>query len=101
MNPWPAIEALVTRRNPHDHGEAALWPEQAITLEQALEIYTRYGARAHRLEEQTGSVEVGKSAELIVLDRDLFAIPIEDVSETRPVLTLFEGEIVFEATAGE
>jgi predicted amidohydrolase YtcJ len=96
VDPWPAIEAMVTRRNPFDARDDSLWPEQAITLNQALKIFTLDGARAHRLDHLTGSVEVGKSAELIVLNQHLFDVPIEAVSETRPVLTLFEGKVVFE-----
>ena len=98
MNPWPALEAMVTRRNPGEDGkdsEQALWRSQAIKLEQAVEIFTRYGARAYRLEHQTGSIEVGKSADLIVLNQDLFKVPVEMISETLPELTLFEGAVVF------
>ncbi|MCZ6827981.1 MAG: amidohydrolase [Gammaproteobacteria bacterium] len=98
MDPWPALEAMVTRRNPWEDGEQALWRSQAISLEQALEIFTRYGARAYRLEHLTGSVEVGKSADLIVLNQDLFSVPVEKISETRPELTLFKGTIVFETS---
>jgi predicted amidohydrolase YtcJ len=97
MNPWPAIEAMVTRRNPHTNGPEALWPEQAITLDQALEIFTLGGAFAYRLETVTGSIEIGKSADLILLDRNLFEIPIESVSETRVMQTYFEGELVYSA----
>lgn len=97
MNPWPALEGMITRRNPWEDGAQTLWPEQAVSLEQALQIFTRYGARAYRLEHLTGSVEVGKSADLIVLNHDLFKVAPEKISETRPVLTLFEGESVFES----
>jgi predicted amidohydrolase YtcJ len=98
MNPWPALEGMVTRRNPWEDGEETLWPEQAVTLEQALQIFTRYGARAYRLEHLTGSVEVGKSADLIVLNQDLFKVAAEKISETLPLLTLFEGKLVFESS---
>ena len=95
VNPWPAIEALVTRRNPYTNSDEALWPEQAITLEQALKIFTLDGAKAYRLEELTGSIEVGKSADLIVLNQNLFEVPIESVSETMIDQTFFEGKVVF------
>lgn len=97
MNPWPAIEAMVTRRNPHGQSKDALWPEQAISLDQALKIFTLDGALAYRLEHQTGSIEVGKSADLIVLNQNLFEIPIESVSETKVLQTMFEGRLVFSA----
>ena len=96
MDPWPALEAMVTRRNPYTDGSQALWPEQAVSLEQAIRIFTLSGARAYRLESVTGSIEVGKSADLIVLNQDLFAISPEGISQTRPTLTIFEGRVVFE-----
>lgn len=98
MNPWPAIEAMVTRRNPHTNGDEALWPEQAITLEQALKIFTLDGALAYRLENITGSIEPGKSADLIVLNQNLFEVPVDEVSETIVEKTFFEGVLVYTAT---
>jgi len=97
MNPWPAIEAMVTRRNPLSNSDDALWPEQAITLDQALKIFTLDGALAYRLEDKTGSIKVGKSADFIVLKQDLFEIPIERVSETIVLETHFEGKLVYSA----
>ena len=94
-NPWPGIEALVSRRDPTGQTQGELWAEQAITLEEALRIYTINGARALRLDEMTGSIEAGKSADLIVLDRKLFEIPVDDVGETEILMTFFEGQLVF------
>lgn len=96
MNPWPALEAMVTRRNPHRNDKETLWAEQAIALEDALRIFTLAGARAYRLEEVTGSVAVGKYADLIVLNQNLFEVQPESISETKPTMTLFQGNIVFE-----
>ena len=48
----------------------------------------------NHLDKQTGSVEVGKSADLVVLDRNLFEIPASEISETRSLVTLFEGKAV-------
>jgi hypothetical protein len=98
VNPWPAIEAMVTRRNPHAEGDIALWPEQAISLEHALRIFTLGGALAYRLDGETGSIEIGKSADLIVLNQNLFEVPIEEVSETKVLQTMFEGKLVYSAS---
>jgi hypothetical protein len=97
MNPWPAIEAMVTRRNPYTDAAEALWPEQAITLDQALEVFTLNGAKAYRLEQLTGSIEVGKSADLIVLNQNLFDVDITAISETQVETTFFEGRVVYQS----
>ena len=93
-NPWPGIEAMVTRRDPYGKEPGALGPEQAIGLADAIAIFTRNGAAGLRLEEQTGSIEPGKSADFIVLDRNLFDIPPEQISDTQVLETIFEGRVV-------
>ena len=50
-----------------------------------------------RREKISGSVEVGKRADLIVLDRNLFEIPVQEINEVQVELTLFDGEVVHEA----
>jgi predicted amidohydrolase YtcJ len=72
----------------------ALAPGQAIPLADAIRISTRDGAMATRLERDTGSIERGKSADLIVLDRNLLEIAPEKISETQVVETVFEGRVV-------
>ena len=96
-NPWVGVEALVTRSDPREQTPGTLWPEQAITLEEALVIYTVNGAQALGLAARTGSLEVGKSADLIVLDRNLFQVPITEVGDTQVLQTYFEGERVYSA----
>ncbi len=93
-NPWMGIEALITRRDPRGKHAGVLWAEQAITLAEALQIYTLDGARALRLEDKTGSLTIGKSADIIVLNHNLFEIAPEHISDTRVVRTFFEGQSV-------
>jgi predicted amidohydrolase YtcJ len=96
-DPWNGVEGLITRRNPSgEFGDAALWPEQALDLPTVLEIYTINGARAMGLAGVTGSAEVGKSADLIVLDRNLFETAPQDLAETKVLTTYFEGRAVYE-----
>ncbi len=94
-NPWPGIEAMVTRRNPYIESPDELWPEQAVDLETALRIFTINGAAAGKQSDRTGSIEVGKSADFIVLDRNIFQVPVKDISETKVVLTVVSGKEVY------
>lgn len=96
-DPWHGIEGMVTRRNPAgDFPGASLWPEQALDLETVIEIYTINAARAAGLGNITGSIEVGKSADLIVLDQALFDIAADQIAETNVEMTFFEGRKVYE-----
>lgn len=95
QNPWVGIEAMVTRTDPRGTDKESLWPAEAIGLEAALRIYTLGTARALRLDDRIGSLEVGKSADFIVLDRSPFKMPIEEVGGTQVRETYFEGRRVF------
>jgi hypothetical protein len=95
MNPLAAIQVALTRSDPRTSGGAVLGSDQRVDLATMLAAYTIGGARLMKLDGETGSIEVGKSADLVVLDRDLFAIAPEDVAKANVVLTLFEGEPVF------
>lgn len=94
-NPWVGIEGMVTRRNPLGEIPGALWPEQAIDLASSVRTYTLNSAKAMGLGSKTGSIELGKSADLIILDRNLFKIPIEQVHQTKVIRTYFQGKQVF------
>jgi predicted amidohydrolase YtcJ len=72
-------------------------PEQEIPLDVALAAYTIGAAFANGLDAETGSIEVGKLADLAVVSRDLFDLPPGQISSARVELTLVEGEPVFRA----
>ncbi|HUG21067.1 amidohydrolase [Piscinibacter sp.] len=93
-DPWLGLQGLVTRRDPTGRFPGALWPEQALPLEAALAAYTINPARALRIEHETGSLEVGKSADFIVLDRHLFDVPVDTLAQTKVIATCFEGRVV-------
>ena len=96
MDPWGGIQAMVTRSDPYHKSTRTLWPEEAIGLADALRIYTLGGAAALRREAQTGSIVVGKSADFIVLDRNLFKIPASQISAARVQMTFFQGRMVYQ-----
>ncbi len=99
LNPWIGIEAMITRRDPNGKTKGALWPEQAINLEQALKIFTIDGAKALRLEAVSGSIQVGKNANIIVLSQNPFTIKPTDIADTRAEMTLFSGKVVHKEQA--
>jgi predicted amidohydrolase YtcJ len=94
-NPFPAMEIAITRQDAETSTTAVFNPEQRITLEQAIAGYTINAAFANFIDDTTGSVEVGKYADLIVVDRNLFEIPVSEISEASVRVTLFEGEAVY------
>ena len=98
FNPWRAIEALVTRRDPDGVYAGVLGGHQAIELEDALAIFTINGALAMGQEDLVGSIEPGKRADLIVVDRHLFEISSEELGSTLVDLTMVDGEVVYERT---
>ena len=69
---------------------------QAITVEEAIHAYTLGGAHALLREDRIGSIEKGKYADFIVLDRNLLEIPADDISGTEVLATVFSGRVVYE-----
>jgi predicted amidohydrolase YtcJ len=95
MNPLDAIQVAVTRRALDDPDGPSWIPEEVVGLETMLAAYTVNGAWLSREEDSRGSLEPGMSADLIVLDRNLFLIPPAEIHKTRVLLTLFEGREVY------
>jgi predicted amidohydrolase YtcJ len=93
LNPWNGIEAFVTRANPFDeHPDETLASAEAVTLEQALKLYTINGARILGIDDRAGSIEVGKSTDLVGLNHDIFSIPVEQLSETQTLQVYFASQ---------
>lgn len=90
---WVGLEALVTRANPW--GDLPGTWGTPIPLEQAIQMLTLNGAWAMELENETGSIETGKSADFIVLDRNLFEIPANDIHNSKVLGTVFMGKPVY------
>jgi predicted amidohydrolase YtcJ len=97
-DPWHGIEGMVTRQNPSGaFPGVSLWPEQAIDLATAIRIYTLNSAIAMGIDAITGSIEPGKSADIIVLDQNVFDISPDSISDTKVITTYFEGRVVHQA----
>lgn len=95
MNPWPAIESLVTRRHPTSGIASEFWAEQGVSLDEAIVLWTSQPAIILGIESEAGSIAVGKSADFVMLNQDIHNVPIEAVSETAPLQTWFRGRQVF------
>lgn len=96
LNPFLGIEVALTRQDPYSNDGPALNENERIDLAAAIEAYTLNVAYAMQLENQVGSIEQGKLADLVVLDQNLFEIATADISETRVLETLVDGEVKFE-----
>ena len=68
-----------------------------MSLEQAIRAYTLDAAYQLRLEQDIGSIEAGKKADIVVLDHSLFDIPATEISDARVLETLLDGETVYAA----
>jgi predicted amidohydrolase YtcJ len=93
-SPWLAMWSMVTRKT--ERGSVIV-PEEALSREQALRCYSINNAFSSFEENLKGSVEPGKLADLVVLDRDYFTCPVDEIKEIRSVLTVVGGEEVYSA----
>lgn len=94
-NPFEQMEVAVRRADPALPDGAVFVPEQRLPLPEAIAAFTINAAWVNGLERDTGSIEVGKRADLAVLDQNLFAIDPRAISDTKVLLTLFEGRPVY------
>jgi predicted amidohydrolase YtcJ len=96
-NPFFGIHAAVTRQDSAGQPIAGWYPEQAMSLKEALRCFTLDAAYAGHQEDALGSLEVGKWADFIVIDRDLFTISTYDIYKTKVLQTWVGGRQVFGA----
>ncbi|MDJ0904476.1 MAG: amidohydrolase [Woeseiaceae bacterium] len=96
IDPLLAIETAITRQDPWaNEGEDLDAANQSLDLATMIEAYTINGAYTMSLENEQGSIEVGKRADLVVLDRNLFEIPAYEISDARVTMTIFDGRTVY------
>ena len=93
-NPLEGLEVAITRRTMGDPKARPLLASEGITLAQAIESYTINVATVLGIDQVTGSVAVGKNADLVVIDKDLFKISPYDISKAKVLVTLFKGKAV-------
>jgi predicted amidohydrolase YtcJ len=91
-NPFLGMATAVTRQARWYDGQ--LHPEEALSREQAVRLYTINNARILFLDDVVGSLELGKFADLVVLDRDLLSCPEDQIASTQVLRTYFNGKLV-------
>lgn len=96
VSPWIGIETLVTREKPGG-SETAFGKDEAVSVEQALQLFTGNAARQEGKSDEIGRLEPGMLADLIVLDRNPFQIPPRQIHSTKVKMTFINGEQVFDA----
>ena len=95
INPLETFYAAVARKVPGEKSSEAFQIENALSRYEALLGLTSWAAYANFEENEKGSIEVGKFADFIILDRDIMKVNIESVLQTRIVATILNGKIVF------
>jgi predicted amidohydrolase YtcJ len=97
VNPWIGIETLVTRELPGG-SDKSFGKEQATTLDEAIALFTVNSAEQFGMGDKLGQLQAGYLADLIILDRDPFAIPVTELHQVEVLKTMVNGELVYEKT---
>lgn len=97
LNLWQGIQTAVTRQTSDGKPAGGFVPSQKLSVAEAVEGYTIDAAYAGHLEKSEGSLEIGKVADVIVVDKNIFEIDPHTIGETKVLLTIVGGKIVYEA----
>ncbi|HUL32433.1 MAG TPA: amidohydrolase family protein [Candidatus Eisenbacteria bacterium] len=97
INPWQGMQTAVTRQTAEGTPKEGFVPLQRFTVAEAVEGYTLDAAYAGRREKWEGSIAEGKLGDVIVVDRNIFEIDPHSIGETKVVMTIVGGKIVYEA----
>ena len=89
--------AAIARQDSSGNPAAGWTPGQRMTREEALASFTRHAAFAAHAERQTGSIEAGKLADVVVLSKDVMRVPLPEILTTAVRMTIVGGEIVYQA----
>ncbi len=98
-NPMLGLYAAITRQDPRGHPAGGWMPGQRLSREEALKSFTIDAAYAAHMEKDLGSLEAGKIADLVVLSRDVMAVPEREILTTTVLKTIIGGRVVYDAGA--
>ncbi len=98
--PLDGIYAAATRRTLDDRNPDGWVPSQKITTEEALTAYTSGAAYAGFSDADRGTLEPGKLADIVLIDRDILAIPVVEIRDAHVLMTIVGGKVVYEREGG-
>jgi predicted amidohydrolase YtcJ len=101
MNPLDAIQTALTRRSIDEDAGPPWIPEEVVDLPLLLAAYTINGAYVNFQEKETGSIEVGKAADLVVLDENLFELPRHEIHMAKVLMTFLEGREIYKSAEAD
>ncbi len=96
VNPFRGLYSAVTRKS--EDGKREYYPDQKLSIDQAITAYTLGSATAEFEESEKGTLAVGKLADLVVLDRDITAVSPAEILGTKVLRTVVGGKTVYEAS---
>lgn len=95
LNPFPGIYCAVTRKDLEGYPERGHYPDERVSLEEAIDSYTLGGAHIEFNEDRKGRLKPGYLADLVIIDRDIFTIPEEEIKDLKVELTMVGGRVVY------
>jgi predicted amidohydrolase YtcJ len=96
INPYLGLYAAVTRQSTDGQPAGGWWPEERISIEDAIRNYTAEGAYASFEEGEKGLIAAGMLADLVVHSKDLLAVAPKEILTAEPDMTVFDGRVVYE-----
>ncbi|MCA1614709.1 MAG: amidohydrolase [Acidobacteria bacterium] len=101
ISPYLGLYAAVTRQSTEGEPSGGWWPEQRLSIEDAIRNYTAEPAYATFEEREKGRIVIGMLADLVVHSKDMLAIAPSEILNTQPDLTVFDGRVVYERKSDE
>ena len=95
FNAMENIYFAVTRRNINGEPEEGWIPSERLTVDEAVKLFTKYAAYASYTEDENGTIGIGKNADFVVLEKDIYEIAPDEIKTTRVDMTILGGETVF------